>query len=102
MRLWRWLVLILGIWQLSSTYALGIRDPFAVEASVLLGFLVVLAGIVANLVPARWPFVASGVLGLALVTVPFIHPSAASTEFLIVGALTCTASLVEYFDRLHV
>jgi hypothetical protein len=101
MRIWRWLVLILGIWQLSSTYALGIRDPFAVAASVLLGFLVVLAGVVANLMPDRWPFVASGVLGLTLVAVPFIHPSGASAEFLIVGALTCIASLVEFVDRQH-
>jgi hypothetical protein len=101
MRLWRWLVLILGVWQLSSTYALHISDPFTVESSVLLGFLIVLAGIVANLVPDRWPFVASGLFGLALVAVPFVHPSLPATNFLAVGTLTCIASLMGYIERQH-
>ncbi len=102
MRLWRWLVLILGVWQLSSSYALHIHGRFVVESSVVLGFLVVLAGIVANLVPDRWPFVASGLFGLVLVGLPFIHPSAAATDFVVVGVLTCIASLIGYIERQHV
>lgn len=102
MQFWRWLVLILGVWQLSSTYALHIRDPFVAASSVLLGFLIFLAGIAANLVPNRWPTAASGLFGLALVGLPFVHTSAATTEFIVVGTLTCIASLIEFIDRQRV
>ncbi len=101
MRLWRWLILVLGVWQLSSSYALHISDPLIAQISVLLGLLIVLAGVAANLTPDRWPFVASGIFGLALVGMPFLHHSAATTEFMVVGALTSLASLVEYVNRHH-
>lgn len=102
MRLWRWLVLVLGVWQLSSTYALAIHDPFVAGASVVLGFLIVLAGVIANLVPDRWPLVASGILGLALVAMPFVRESPATVEFLVVGVVTSFASLIEFIDRQRV
>lgn len=101
MRLWRWLILVLGVWQLSSTYALHVSDPLVVEASVLIGFLLVLAGIVANFVPDRWPTYLTGLFGLGLVALPFIHTSPATVEFLVVGALTCLASLAEFINRQH-
>jgi hypothetical protein len=101
MRLWRWLILVLGVWQLSSTYALHVTNPLVVEASVVFGFLIVLAGIMANLVPDRWPTYASGLLGLGLVAMPFVHDSPATTEFLVVGVLTCLASLAEFLNRQH-
>jgi hypothetical protein len=102
MRLWRWLVLILGVWQLSSTYALHFHSGFSMASSVIFGFFIALAGVIANLVPDRWPFATSGLFGLGLVALPFVHHTGAATDFVIVGALTCAASLMGYIERQHV
>lgn len=97
MRLMRWVVCLLGLWQLSAPYALHYSSHAAAAADVILGGLVALCGLYGATSGASWTFRITSLLGIAVLVLPFVHPGdPRATEHVISGALILLASLLAW------
>lgn len=96
MRMMRWLVSLLGLWQLSAPYALHYSGHASAAAiDVVLGGMVALAGLYGATSLSSWPYRVSTVLGLMVLVLPFVRPGdPRATEHVVSGALILFASLL--------
>lgn len=95
MRMMRWFVSLLGLWQLSAPYALHYSGGGSAAADVILGALVAVSGLYGATSRMAWPYRLSALLGLAVLLVPFVHAGAPhATEHVVSGALIVLASFL--------
>lgn len=95
MRMTRWLVAVLGLWQLSAPYALHYAAQSPAAADVILGGLVALASLYGATSRTAWPYRLTAALGLVVLVLPFLLPGGLhATEHVVTGALIFLASIV--------
>lgn len=90
----RWLPMLLGLWELSSPYALHYRSGPHTESALVLGALIALAGFWAAGLHERLAYLFTALGAFLLLVLPFTQPGGHAVNDLLVGAAILLVSLI--------
>ncbi len=92
--------MLLGLWELSSPYALNYQGGFHTETALILGAVIALAGFWAAAFHERWPYYVTGLGAVLVLVLPFAQPAAHVANDLLVGLLMLVMSAIALLPQL--